>query len=847
MYRLIADNCVGGPTSSPGTLIANGGAYSAGIGAGPNQHAGTITIESGIIIAESNTSTASGGAYSGAGIGGGGGVTGGGGGADAITICGTAHVTATSHGNGAGIGGAGGGPKSYNGLAGGGDGGIITVTDNATVIATSKRDGAGIGGGGAINAVDAGNGGTITIQGDSTVIATSEGSGAGIGGGTATGTPGAAGSIVISSTGSTAAPTVTASSAAGADIGAGRNSNGDPGSSVKGDIIITSGSVYAPNSDIVTNDGGIVELEMQTVTGREANEFIEWPVNDTTFPDVADIGSYTYTATASSSGTAYLWLPYLYEVTYDFGIADGIITDPLPVDTNGYVHNDSAAVLGEIDYTLPGFRFLGWMQLDGDGTFLHKDDIFTVTGHVTLVAQWAEELYTVTYHEGDGSGMPPVDDNTYIAGEDAIVLAPGAPLEPPAGKHFAGWLCDADGEIYFEGDTIEVNSDITLTAQWADDDLTVTFDLNGGVHDGGGDLTQTVPYGGAADEPITYRDGYMFVKWDISFDNVTSDITVTAQWTKVHLPPMIPNPELPDLPFPPGFMLYTVKFDLNGGVHDGGGDLLQSVTYGGAAVEPITHRDGYVFDRWDKSFNYVTQSITVKAIWTKLHLNTPEVPLTDGKDDDKDDKIEKGDHDAYILGYPDSSVKPDNSITRAEASAIFFRLLNDKNKEKAVPQQFNDVNDGAWYEQYVNYLASIGVVTGYPDGSFKPDQAITRAEFVAIASKLYKADPDAAGDIFSDLSSDHWACNEILSAYARGWVIGYPDGTFSPDSFITRAETAKIINVILDRKIDSEALARVKNPYNDITSKHWAYPEIIEASFNHTYTRDKTEIWARWN
>ena len=158
----------------------------------------------------------------------------------------------------------------------------------------------------------------------------------------------------------------------------------------------------------------------------------------------------------------------------------------------------------------------------------------------------------------------------------------------------------------------------------------------------------------------------------------------------------------------------------------------------------------------------------------------------------------------YITGYPNGSFKPDGNITRAESAAIFARILSEgKVGEIIGAADFTDVDLMGWYAQYIGYLQSYGVIIGYPDGSFKPDNAVTRAEFVVMAVRFgaeYNATIEVgSNNPFPDVQDDYWALPAINTASANGWLIGYPDGTFRGDNHITRAEVVTIINRILER------------------------------------------------
>jgi hypothetical protein len=201
------------------------------------------------------------------------------------------------------------------------------------------------------------------------------------------------------------------------------------------------------------------------------------------------------------------------------------------------------------------------------------------------------------------------------------------------------------------------------------------------------------------------------------------------------------------------------------------------------------------------------------------------------------------DHIQYIYGDPEGTVRPDSDITRAETAMIIFRLLANKGKDRAVPSPFADVAAGQWYTQAVDYLAYAGIIDGYPDGTFKPDAPISRAEFTKMIAGFDKLE-QSSGDLFSDIAGN-WAAGYINSAAASGWVHGYPDGTFKPLNKLTRAETVSLINAKLQRKVEPENIPDWAPSFTDLDKSHWAYSDIIEAAVTHTYQYgdDGAEIW----
>lgn len=202
-------------------------------------------------------------------------------------------------------------------------------------------------------------------------------------------------------------------------------------------------------------------------------------------------------------------------------------------------------------------------------------------------------------------------------------------------------------------------------------------------------------------------------------------------------------------------------------------------------------------------------------------------------------------HQRFIYGFPDGSVRPDDSVTRAEAATIVFRLLEENNKFYPTPLYFSDVDYDSWYSQAVNYLAHVGILLGYSDGTFKANDMISRAEFSAIISRFTKSMSNAQVD-FLDVDSGHWATPYISTVAENGWVLGYTDGTFRPENQVSRAEFIVIMNRILGRDTSPdtihENLSGNHNPntnhspvFSDISTMHWAFYDIMEASITHSY------------
>lgn len=218
-----------------------------------------------------------------------------------------------------------------------------------------------------------------------------------------------------------------------------------------------------------------------------------------------------------------------------------------------------------------------------------------------------------------------------------------------------------------------------------------------------------------------------------------------------------------------------------------------------------------------------------------------------------DGLLNKEDHKAYMFGYPDSTFLPNRNMTREEVTAMFARLLKDYPKERRsyiIP--YNDVTASDWSYEAIGFMTEKGIVKGYEDGSFKPTEAISRAEFAAMAARFDKL-IDGRGNPFFDVPDNHWALASINSAAAKGWVSGYPDGSFKPERKITRSEVVSITNIMLDRFADKDFVRNHLGDmieFTDLTEGNWAYFPIMEATNGHDYTRkatEKEEDWSRLN
>ena len=319
-------------------------------------------------------------------------------------------------------------------------------------------------------------------------------------------------------------------------------------------------------------------------------------------------------------------------------------------------------------------------------------------------------------------------------------------------------------------------------------------------------------------------------------------------------------------------LMYTLTYDVTGDLPEGytapaKQTLVKGSKYTVAEVPASVTgtKDGvngtFSFNGWKKDDGTVltgeqklTADLTLHGVWTFTkkssggggggsHKPTVTIP------DDVPTGLNGDDHYAYIVGYPDSTVRPQNGITRAEVATIFFRLLTDetRNANSTKSNSYSDVAAGAWYNHAVSTLSAMGIVKGDSHGKFNPNAPITRAEFAAIAARFDDKANTAAVD-FSDIAS-HWAKDEISAAANNGWINGYTDGTFRPNNKITRAEAMTLVNRVLKRLPETaEDLHNdmIKWSDNSDTSA-WYYLAVQEATNSHYYDlkENKHEKWSK--
>ena len=310
--------------------------------------------------------------------------------------------------------------------------------------------------------------------------------------------------------------------------------------------------------------------------------------------------------------------------------------------------------------------------------------------------------------------------------------------------------------------------------------------------------------------------------------------------------------------------LCSVTYEVTGDVPSDAGAVPADAKVkkgGNYTVAPVqtTSQSRYTFSGWRingvgdvvTEIKDIQQDVKLIGVWTRRSSgggggsSKPTVDIPD----DVPTGLNGDDHFAYIVGYPNGNVEPNGNITRAEVATIFFRLLTEEVRTANSTQSnsLSDVTRGQWFNHAVSTLSSMGIVKGHNDGTFAPNAPITRAEFAAIAARFDDKNTDTSSK-FTDIAS-HWAKNEIGIAANKGWINGYPDGTFRPNQYITRAEAMTLVNRVLNRlpENSSDLLdSMIKWPDNSDASA-WYYLAVQEATNSHAYSdKSKDDKYEKW-
>ena len=471
--------------------------------------------------------------------------------------------------------------------------------------------------------------------------------------------------------------------------------------------------------------------------------------------------------------------------------------------------------------------------------------------------------YKVTYvYVNAPRGIePPADNTEYKLGEYAEVLD----HDYVDGYSFDGWYLETtNGEQYRCGEEIEITGHITLIGEYTveepDGPYTVTYIVNdkiykvyeeeaGNYHDiiTGPKLNNPFYWFAGWSAPVNERTGDIIPVRNDRFVMPEDNVVIYGEYES----PLLPNPDLwPDKEPEQGKLIIEKTLNApesyNGPTtfsfliyHDSKNDKEYVETVYVEAGEQISVNlepgnyfvyeeeevvDGYSYTVLCSEDDYrVTVKPNAAAVISFENIYTAA-------------QLETEDHFAYIIGYPDGLVKPEANITRAEVATIFFRMLTDESRAAywSTNNSFMDVNEKDWYNNAVSTLANAGILNGYADGTFRPNEYITRAELVKIAASFYGTQA-GKGSAFSD-TSEHWANVFINAAYELGFIDGYGDGTFKPDQLMTRAETMKVINRALGRAPHKDHLHDYMITWEDnMDTSKWYYAEVQEATNSHTY------------
>lgn len=409
------------------------------------------------------------------------------------------------------------------------------------------------------------------------------------------------------------------------------------------------------------------------------------------------------------------------------------------------------------------------------------------------------------------------------------------------GYTFDGWYTDEECTQPFVDGTV-LNTDTVLYGRWTRlDTKTVTFKVQNGKWSDGtsADKTVTVKLRNGlgtlseADVPtgMTPDTGYKAPgAWDIrpntDLNGITGDVTYVYRFGSTGGGSSSSHHST----------RYTLHYESNGGTayKDERCSSGTKVT-----LDKTPTRESYTFTGW-----YADKALTQKI--TSVTMNSDKTVYAGWEATGVPDKLNGDDHFAYVIGYPDGKVHPKGNISRAETATIFFRLLKEdiRDGNLTADNDFSDVSDGQWHNKAVSTMAKLGIVKGRRADRFDPNASITRAEFAAICARFNTKPVENSGS-FSDISG-HWAENEIERAAAFGWISGYPDGTFRPDARITRAEAMTMINRVLCRMPQSESdLLDSMVTWPDNKPSDWHYLAVQEATNSHDFNR-QGEVGESW-
>ena len=456
--------------------------------------------------------------------------------------------------------------------------------------------------------------------------------------------------------------------------------------------------------------------------------------------------------------------------------------------------------------------------------------VITITGPICISYQWISM-------DNPTDVAPPAND--YIRTGRAYTAK--AQQNSHQGYTFDGWYTDEECTQPCVDGTV-LNTDTVLYGRWTRlDTKTVTFKVQNGKWSDGTSADKTVT--------VKLRNGLGTLSEADVPTGMTPDTGYKAPGGWEQTPNTDPNGITGDVTYVYRFgstggssssshhsTRYTLHYESNGGTayKDERCSSGTKVT-----LDKTPTRESYTFTGW-----YADKALTQKI--TSVTINGDKTVYAGWEATGVPDKLNGDDHFAYVIGYPDGKVHPEGNISRAETATIFFRLLKAdiRDGNLTADNDFSDVSDGQWHNKAVSTMAKLGIVKGRCADRFDPNASITRAEFAAICARFNTKPVENSGS-FSDISG-HWAENEIERAAAFGWISGYPDGTFRPDARITRAEAMTMINRVLCRMPQSESdLLDSMVTWPDNKPSDWHYLAVQEATNSHDFNR-QGEVGESW-
>ena len=532
------------------------------------------------------------------------------------------------------------------------------------------------------------------------------------------------------------------------------------------------------------------------------------------------------------------------EAEHGFLNADGQTVSTYTVPYGSTLQNAGQSLPTPVPDEENKWFFKDWdLKEDGSNNPFYTDpDVLNmpVRSNLTFVAQWWP---VVTFDANDGAwSSGETMRYAKIQTDTEKVAAASTPVRN--GYTFLGWYTAADGgdRANFEE---KVNRPTTLYAHWAKN-AAVTFRIVNGTWSGGAaeDKTVTVVLYPQADGTASGTLDASYVPQIMlpapGYENIAGG------WEQT--PNTDPNGITGDVTYVYRFgstgggsssghsTRYTLHYESNGGTayKDERCSSGTKVT-----LDKTPTRESYTFTGW-----YADKALTQKI--TSVTMNSDKTVYAGWEATGVPDKLNGDDHFAYVIGYPDGKVYPEGNISRAETATIFFRLLKAdiRDGNLTADNDFSDVSNGQWHNKAISTMAKLGIVKGRRADRFDPDASITRAEFAAICAR-FNTKPVENGGSFSDISG-HWAENEIERAAAFGWISGYPDGTFRPDARITRAEAMTMINRVLCRMPQSKSdLLDSMVTWPDNKPSDWHYLAVQEATNSHDFNR-QGEVGESW-